>query len=128
MNRYWSLRVFAVLIALGGVAAMAPNLLCDTIVLKNGRHIEAENVEVTDGWVSYDTPAGRMSLPDSIVAHIVREPQGQGTSGSSSGTGTLNDRAANLAIAPPENLAGASSSEAVSAVLHDGAVDRDALA
>jgi hypothetical protein len=129
MNPRWPLRIFAVLIALGGVAAMAPNLLCDTIILKNGRHIEADNVEVTDGWVSYDTPAGRMSLPDSIVAHVVRDSQTQGSaSGSATRTAPVNDHAANLAIAPPEDLAREASSEAVHAVLHDGAVDRDALA
>jgi tetratricopeptide (TPR) repeat protein len=111
---------------------MAPGLLADTIVLKNGRHIDADHVEVTDGWVSYDTPAGRMSLPSSIVAHVVREPQGQGSgAGAGSAPGTVNERAANLAIAPPENLGSAPSAaatgEAAHAAVHDGAVDRDAV-
>ncbi|MGB6198753.1 MAG: peptidase MA family metallohydrolase, partial [Candidatus Acidiferrales bacterium] len=110
-------------------ALMAPALLSDTIVLKHGRHIEADNVQVTDGWVSYDTPAGRMSLPQSIVLHVVRDPQGQGSSaGSGNAAAQVNDRAANLAIAPPDSPAGTSSSEVVRAVIHDGAVDHDALA
>ncbi len=129
MMRYWPLRFLAALTAIVAAATLAPGLLGDTIVLKNGRHIEADNVEVRDGWVSYDTPAGRMSLPDSIVAHIVREPQGQGAStGSGSGTATVNEHAANLAIAPPDSLAStASTNEAGRAAVHDGAVDRDAL-
>ena len=127
--RHPLIRALALLALLGFSAALAPNLLCDTIILKNGRHIEADNVQVADGWVSYDTSAGRMSLPQSIVEHVVRDPQGQGSvSGAGSAAGAVNDRAANLAIAPPENLSGAASSEAVSVVIHDGAVDRDALA
>jgi len=124
--RQWLARFLAVLTALGVAAGMAPALLCDTIVLKNGRHIDAEHVDDKDGWVSYDTPAGRMSLPDAIVAHIIRDPQGQDT-GSSSASTTVNASAANLAIAPPDSLASTPASAAGSAVLHDGAVDRDAL-
>ena len=42
----------------------------DTIVLKNGRRIVASNV-VDDGeHVSYETSAGRFSLPKSIVARV----------------------------------------------------------
>lgn len=42
----------------------------DTIVLKNGRRIVASNVTEQADHVSYETPAGRMSLPKSIVARI----------------------------------------------------------
>lgn len=45
----------------------------DTIVLKNGRRIHATNVIEKDGRVTYDTPAGQMSLPKSIVARIERD-------------------------------------------------------
>jgi tetratricopeptide (TPR) repeat protein len=126
--RFRLLHILVIMTALCGSAAMVTGLMADTIVLKNGRHIEADNVEVSGGWVSYDTPAGRMSLPESIVAHVVREPQGQA---SASGAAPVNERAANLAIAPPENLADASSAAAAGdgarAAVHDGAVDRDAL-
>lgn len=45
----------------------------DTIVLKNGRRIVASNV-VDDGeHVSYETSAGRFSLPKSIVARVERD-------------------------------------------------------
>jgi tetratricopeptide (TPR) repeat protein len=42
----------------------------DTIVLKNGRRIMASSVTEETDRVSYETPAGRMSIPKSIVARI----------------------------------------------------------
>jgi tetratricopeptide (TPR) repeat protein len=45
----------------------------DTIVLKNGRRISAEHVTETADRVSYQTPAGDLSLPKSIVARIERD-------------------------------------------------------
>ncbi len=42
----------------------------DTIVLKNGRRIMASSVTEEADRVSYETPAGRMSIPKSIVARI----------------------------------------------------------
>lgn len=42
----------------------------DTIVLKNGRRIVASSVTEDSDHVSYETPAGRMSIPKSIVARI----------------------------------------------------------
>jgi len=44
----------------------------DTIVLKNGRRILASNVTETGDHVTYDTPAGTMSIPKSIVARVDR--------------------------------------------------------
>jgi tetratricopeptide (TPR) repeat protein len=45
----------------------------DTIVLKNGRRITAENVIETGDRVSYQTPAGELSFPKSIVARVERD-------------------------------------------------------
>lgn len=62
-------------------AAMAATLvlvrLCsaDTIVLKNGRKIVASNVTDADGKVSYQTPAGEMTIPQSIVERIDKDDQ-----------------------------------------------------
>ncbi len=42
----------------------------DTIVLKNGSKIVAANIVASDGKVTYQTPAGEMSIPQSIVDHI----------------------------------------------------------
>lgn len=47
-----------------------PSSKADTIVLKNGRKIVASNVSEADGKVSYQTPAGEMSIPATIVDHI----------------------------------------------------------
>jgi tetratricopeptide (TPR) repeat protein len=63
---------------ISGVVAMACWLAAistaaDTIVLKNGRRIVASNVAQDGEHVSYETPAGRMSIPKSIVARIERD-------------------------------------------------------
>lgn len=44
----------------------------DTIVLKNGRSIEASNVTEDAAHVTYQTSAGELSIPRSIVARIDR--------------------------------------------------------
>jgi len=67
---------FLLLLAVSSAAA-------DTIILKNGRHIIASNVTETSDRVSYETPAGTLSLPRSIVDRIVRDdlsPSGFGRS------------------------------------------------
>jgi len=45
----------------------------DTIVLKNGSRITAEQVTETADRVSYQTPAGELSLPKSIVERVERD-------------------------------------------------------
>ena len=45
----------------------------DTIVLKNGRRIIASKVTEDGDHVTYETPAGQMSIPKSIVARIDRD-------------------------------------------------------
>jgi tetratricopeptide (TPR) repeat protein len=42
----------------------------DTIVLKNGQRIVASNITQDAEHVSYETPAGKMTIPKSIVARI----------------------------------------------------------
>jgi tetratricopeptide (TPR) repeat protein len=48
----------------------------DTIVLKNGRRIVASTVTEDGDRVRYETPAGTMSIPKSIVARIDRDGLG----------------------------------------------------
>jgi hypothetical protein len=55
------------------VAGAVSSLAADTIVLKNGRRIAALNVTEAAGRVSYETPAGQMSIPKAIVARIERD-------------------------------------------------------
>jgi tetratricopeptide (TPR) repeat protein len=101
---------------LAGAAAQA-----DTIVLKNGRRISALSVRVEGDKVTYETSAGELSLPRSIVDHI--EKGGDAMMGDARA-----DAAANLAITPPAVEAKSGGSEIESAAVHDGAIDRDYIA
>jgi len=53
----------------------------DTIVLKNGRRIIASSVTEDGDHVRYETPAGQMSIPKSIVARIDRDNLGYSAAG-----------------------------------------------
>jgi hypothetical protein len=92
----------------------------DTIVLKNGRRITAANVVEENGHVSYETSAGRLSLPRSIVERIER--------GGLSPTGSAGESAAQFAIAPPAVEPAAGLDEVARAVVRDGSIDRAYLA
>ena len=52
------------------VLAISSSATADTIVLKNGRRIVADNVIEDAAHVTYLTPAGQLSIPKSIVARI----------------------------------------------------------
>ena len=58
--------------------------VADTIVLKNGRRITAANVTDDGEHVSYETSAGRFTLPKSIVARIEKDQFGYSSSSSAS--------------------------------------------
>src|SRR5579864_5929597 len=92
---------FLMALCLAGV--IPAGVSADTIYLKNGRKITASHVVEENGQVSYETSAGRLSFPLSIVDHVVRDD-----SSPISTAGTPADRAANLPIAPPNALAPAS--------------------
>jgi tetratricopeptide (TPR) repeat protein len=51
----------------------ASSASADTIVLKNGRRIVASNVTENGDHITYETPAGQMSIPKSIVERIDRD-------------------------------------------------------
>ena len=89
----------------------------DTIVLKNGRRISALSVTEDGDKVRYQTAAGELTLPKSIVDHIER-----------GAAGVMPDSpattASNLAMAPP---AFESDAEIEKATVHDGAIDRNYL-
>jgi tetratricopeptide (TPR) repeat protein len=105
-------------IKLLGVALLfAGAAYADTIVLKNGRRIIALNVREEGDKVKYETSAGELSLPKSIVDHI--EKGGAVPMGSSPEAA-----AANLAITPPAMTASSGSSEIENGAVHDGAIDR----
>ena len=107
-------------------AALIVTLTCassaagDTIVLKNGRRIAALTV-IDDGQrVRYQTAAGELSLPKSIVDHIERGggPVQEGFAGAP----------AKLPIAPPTMDLGGADSTVESRAVHDGGIDRNFLA
>jgi tetratricopeptide (TPR) repeat protein len=93
----------------------------DTIVLKNGRRIEALSAEVQGDKVRYLTEAGELALPKSMVDHI--EKGGLAEVPGSAGAG-----AANLPITPPSIEATSANAAVESGAVHDGAVDRGFLA
>jgi tetratricopeptide (TPR) repeat protein len=108
--------------ALALAACLGGACNADTIVLKNGRRIVVSNVTRAAGKVSGDTPAGRLSLPDSMVARVEKDDASAGP-----GT-TTNLAAADLPIAPPPAAAASDSDPAARAVVRDGAIDQEALA
>src|ERR1700693_903557 len=93
----------------------------DTIVLKNGRRIVAFNVREEGGKVKYETSAGELSLPKSIVDHIEKN-------GAVPMANSPAEAAANLAITPPTMEATSGGTEIESGAVHDGGVDREYIA
>jgi len=114
-----SLRFFAFLCL---ASAIPGGVFADTIYLKNGRKITATHVVQENGQVSYETSAGRLSFPLSIVDRVVHDD-----SSPISNVGTPSDRAANLPIAPPNALAAPSHDAAANAAVREGSIDSDLL-
>lgn len=90
----------------------------DTIVLKNGRRITALNVVVEGDRVKYETSAGQLSLPKSIVDHI--EHGGIAPAAESRG-----GAGAELTITPPLMELSDPEGAIARGAVHDGVIDRD---
>jgi len=56
-----------------GFLLICSSAAADTIILKNGRRIVAENVTEDATHITYQTPAGQFSIPKSIVERIERD-------------------------------------------------------
>jgi tetratricopeptide (TPR) repeat protein len=113
---------FSKLLALVALALLcATTARADKIILKNGRQIIAYNVVEDGDKVRYETSAGQLSIPKSIVDHIER-----------GGVGPISESpaaaAASLNISPPPMEATANAVEIDQAAVHDGAIDRDYIA
>lgn len=108
-------------LVLAALLCAAAAAQADTIVLKNGRRIVAMNVREEGDKVKYETSAGELSLPKSIVDHI--EKGGAAEMGDSLASG-----AAGLTITPPPVAPPGGGSEIESAAVHDGAIDREYIA
>jgi tetratricopeptide (TPR) repeat protein len=93
----------------------------DKIVLKNGRQIIATNVVELGDKVRYDTSAGQLTLPKSIIDHIEK-----------GGLAPMMDSpaaaAANLDITPPAMAPMAGAEEIDHGAVHDGSVDHEYIA
>src|SRR5713101_8248541 len=107
-------------IAIGLSLLAAQAVRADTIVLKNGRRILALSVVEEGDKVRYQTAAGELSLPKSIVDHIERGGAVPMPSQSAS--------AATLEMAPPAMESSPANAAAENGAVHDGAVDREFLA
>src|ERR1700752_27804 len=101
-----------VLAMLGCALLLADVARADKIVLKNGRKIVAYNVVEDGDKVRYETSAGQMALPKSIVDHIER-------GGYMGPIGSPAVAAASLNLEPPESAATASESEIDKSAVHD---------
>jgi tetratricopeptide (TPR) repeat protein len=108
-------------LAVGLSLLAAKDTRADTIVLKNGRRIEALSVQVEGDKVRYLTSAGELALPKSMVDHIEKGGLAQMPASPAA-------EAANLAITPPSIEPTGANAAAESGAVHDGAVDRDFLA
>jgi len=106
----------AVLLLVWASAARA-----DKIILKNGRQIVAYNVTEDGDKVRYETSAGQLSIPKSIVDHIERGGMGPISESPAAAAAKLN-------LSPPPMEATANAAEIDQAAVHDGAIDRDYIA
>src|SRR5271169_5078302 len=98
-------------ILLAGMPALA-----DKIFLKNGRTIVAYSVVEDGDKIHYETSAGQMTLPRSIVDHVEK-------GGLMPMTESPAAAAANLDIAPPAMATNAGVEALDANVVHDGALD-----
>jgi tetratricopeptide (TPR) repeat protein len=93
----------------------------DTIVLKNGRRITALKVVEEGDRVKYETSAGQLSLPKSIVDHIEH-------GGIASIAETRSGAGAEITITPPLMELSDPEGAIARGAIHDGVIDRDFIA
>ncbi len=101
---------------LSAVVLLALAAPADTIVLKNGRRIRADGVVIANERVRFETPAGWMSLPLSLVERIER-----GATGSD-----LGDDGPKLSA--PVVASGVRYEEVAEATIGNGSINREYLA
>jgi tetratricopeptide (TPR) repeat protein len=116
-NRHGWVFAGALLCAAGGARA-------DTIVLKNGKRIAALSVTQDGDKIRYETSAGTLTLPRTIVDHVERG--GAPTVEGSPDAGGLSLKAPEASAVDPALTR--SKSEIEARVIHDGEVDRTYVA
>src|SRR5882672_9415256 len=118
-----SAHALGLLVAICLAAPLPRSASADTIYLKNGKQITTTHVVQENGQVSYETSAGRMSLPVSIVDRVVHEDESLDST-----AGTPADKAAHLPIAPPNAVTRPADDETARAAVRDGSIDLNLLA
>src|ERR1700724_2675906 len=91
----------------------------DTIYLKNGRQIQGTNTVRQNGKVTFETPAGTMSVSEALVDHIV---SGEPPIGPQKSASTA---AAELSMAPPSS---GDTAPTLQSIVRNGVIDQEALA
>lgn len=91
----------------------------DTIYLKNGRQIQGTNTVRQNGKVTFETAAGTMSVPESLVDHIV---SGDPPIAPQKSPGSA---PAELSIAPPSS---GDAALTLQSIVRNGAIDQETLA
>jgi tetratricopeptide (TPR) repeat protein len=107
-----------ILLLILGMLVSARAARADKIVLKNGRQIVAYNVTEEGDKIRYQTAAGELSIPKSIVDHIER-------GGLMPVMESPAAVAANLPMTPPPMETSAKAAEIDRAAVHDGGIDRE---
>ena len=116
----WQWRTWAGVSLAAALLGAVPARGSDTIVLKNGKRIVALSAVIEGDKVRYETTAGSLTLPKSIVDHIEK---GNGVAAESAGTS-----AGGLTITPPAMESAANKSEIERNTVHDGGIDRSYIA
>src|SRR5271166_6445693 len=110
-----------VVCALAWLSMAAVEARADKIVLKNGRKIVAYNVVEVGDKIQYETAAGQLSIPKSLVDHIEKGGLMPMAESPAAATASLN-------LAAPAVEPTAATAEIDRAVVLDGAVDRAYIA
>ena len=118
--RLWFQRV-ACLLAASTVTALLVS--ADTIVLKSGRRIQATNVVEEGGRVSYETSAGKLSLPRSAVDHVERGNSVDMGAGDQTAAAAVTSEISSSA--PPPAVTSSDAGVIAKAVLAGGSIDRN---
>ena len=110
------------------VAFSAVSVRADTVILKNGRRIVAESAKRENGKVICETAEGRLTLPESMVERIETHPPDPDLVRLGRDLARApNPAAADLRMAPPPIDASGVAGSIARTVIHDGAIDREAL-
>lgn len=102
-------------IAIGSAIAVVGPARADTIVLKNGSRIVSAHVTDENGRVTYETPAGEMTIPRDVVARIERDDQSYTPAGLAA--------SAAAAISAPEIAPAPAYEEIAKLAVHNDSVD-----